>query len=80
MDPLFDLHQSVKPLFDLHQSAKPQGPRATPCVSETSVEEGEVSVTELLDESGLEGEEVEVRVPISLRRESADLGMLHILR
>ena len=29
--------------------------------------------------SVLEGEEVEVRVPISLRRKSVDLGMLHIL-
>ena len=69
----------MDPLFDLHQSTKPQGLQATPCVSETSVEEGEVSVSELLGESVLEGEEVEVRVPISLRRKSADLGMLHIL-
>ena len=69
----------MDPLFDLHQSAKPQKPRAAPYVSETPVEEDEVSVSELLDESGLEGEEVEVRVPISLRRKSADPGMLHIL-
>ena len=69
----------MDPLFNLHQSGRPQTPRAAPYVPETPVEEDEVSVSELLDESGLEGEEVEVRVPISLRRKSADPGMLYIL-
>ena len=61
----------MEPVFDLPV------PGAAPYVPEAPVEEDKVSVSELgMDESGLEGERVEARASVSLKRKSDDRGVL----